>query len=211
LSGNTAELVASYMEAVGTVAAVLLALFLQVVLVRMRRPKVYVTLSTDVTQGDISVDDGHEKTNCWIRCKVWVTRRTNPARNTEVFVQRIIRPPHAVNTREVPGGTLKWSHVESTHVTIPSGTWRRIDLLRLWMHQPASEPTLTLGLARTTDKEPTSRHRLEDEGPYQIDFVVAADGVDPSFWRLSFTRQRSDGALHTWIRDLRVDKLASSV
>jgi hypothetical protein len=193
VSNDTAELIASYVEAIATLLAVLLALFLQVILVRLRRPRLYVTLTTDITEEDIAIDDDNGKLNCWIRCKVWAAPRKQPARNAEVFVQRVHRPPDAANTREVPGGALMWSHQEATQVSIPAGTWRRVDLLRYWIHEPASEPTVTLGLARTADRPPWSRgHRLdEDEGVYQVDFVVAADDVDPSFWRLQYTYRRS--------------------
>lgn len=212
LSRSTAELVAAYISAVGTVSAVLLALFLQLVLVRLKRPKLYITLSIDLADQDISIDNDIDKLNCWIRCKVWAKRRRDPARNTEIFVQRVTRPRNATNSREVPGGTLKWSNLESPYVTIPSGTWRRIELLRYWMHKPASNPTLTLGLARTTNRlEPTLRHRLDDEGPYQVDFVIAADGVDPSFWRLTFIHQPTDGPMHTWLRELRIQQLAKPI
>jgi hypothetical protein len=60
-------LVASYLEAVGTIAAVVVALFLQVILVRMRRPRLHVTLSLHKEDGNVEAwrrRDG--VVNCWL-------------------------------------------------------------------------------------------------------------------------------------------------
>jgi hypothetical protein len=127
---EVAELIASYMEAIGTVAAVILALFLQVVLIRLKRPRLYMTLSSSLGEEDVVIYQEQAQFNCWIRCKVWAAKGRRPARNAEVFVQRVIRPDSASNTRVAPGGTLQWTSAESVHVSIPSGTWRRVDLLR---------------------------------------------------------------------------------
>ena len=48
---STASLVASYLEAVGTIAAVVVALFLQVFLVRIRRPELRVSATLDPADG----------------------------------------------------------------------------------------------------------------------------------------------------------------
>jgi hypothetical protein len=205
LSMSTAELVAAYMGAIGTLLAVVLALFLQVILVRIEQPRIYLTLSPDLADEDAIVNEDSAKITYWVRCKVWVARGKNPARNAEILVQRITRPAGASNSKVAPGGTLKWTDLIATQVTIPSGAWRRVDLLRYWWPKvdPDAEPVLSVALSRTAGQTPSrDRHWLNDEGVYMVDFVIVADGVEPSFWRLTFEHRRNEDALPSRIHNL---------
>src|SRR3954454_5340140 len=120
----TGELIASYLEAFGTIAAVVLALFLQVVLVRLRRPRLHVTLSLDKLDGDVAVTRAHPVESAftvWIRLKVWNYPKKRHATNSQVFVQRLAWPDtSSVLYPFAAGSPLNWSETSADTAMIAS-------------------------------------------------------------------------------------------
>ena len=193
LADGTAELIASYAEAVGTLGAVGVALFLQVYLVRKRRPRLVTSFSNEIDGGDVGLlmreyDGGME---VYIRIKVWALKGRNSAKSTRVALLSVTRPPESDRpTLRVPDGLFKWSGSSfSESVDIAPGTWRRLDVLRYTQLAEDDRPILAPALnrpANTTEWPPSARARFEAEGEYSIDLVVSCDDSEPTFWRLKF-------------------------
>src|SRR4051812_43759685 len=81
--------IAAWLQGIGTVAAVVLALFLQVFLVWLRRPKVRLEVSLDIRDQDLVTASRPEREHyvCWLRARIFVSGRTHSAINAEVVVQ----------------------------------------------------------------------------------------------------------------------------
>jgi hypothetical protein len=183
---SVASLVASYLEAVGTIAAVVVALFLQVILVRMRRPRLHVTLSLHKEDGNVEAwrrRDG--VVNCWLGVRVHAGRGRDAATHVRAYLVKVVRPEGERDAGAFPSASLDWANVDSEHLTIPAGSSRQLTLLRYAAADgERSEflmPTTTLPLR--TDH---ARYLLGADGHYKIVFELSADGVDPSFWALEF-------------------------
>jgi hypothetical protein len=186
---STASLVASYLAAIGTIGAVVVALFLQVILVRIHRPVLSVDFSLDPRSGDMVAGKTHGGyTECYFIVKVRAKAKKDAARNVEAFLVQVIRPPKAKNEGVVPSALLDWSSTQGArHVDIPSGTWRPLGLLRYRSETREQEETLRVSLNLPLKFPFHSRYILDDPGPYELIFELSADGVNPTLWRLSFT------------------------
>jgi hypothetical protein len=186
-----AQLIANYIEALGTLAAVVLALFLQVFLVRRKRPGFWVEYSADPTEEDIRNLDRDSFSEHWERFRVHTYRRKHAAKNTEIFVTKVRRPPSPTPREAVPAGNLEWSDAGVSSCNIPSGTWRRSDILCYWHGDSASEPALSVVIHSPTTPSPppmplSERHILRDIGSYAIEFYISCDEADPVKYQMTF-------------------------
>lgn len=209
LAADFAELFASYLEAGGTVAAVLLALFLQVLLVHRRRPELIVGVEPDDASEDLVHFEGFDRTRyseCYLRMKVSVEPGKNSATGTRVMLLKVHRPRGVDENLIVPDALFKWSGPSFAEDTIiPPGVWRRLDVLRYRTEfgpeaaehgdailAPAlNRPGNTVDNDRTT-WPPSARNRLRTDGWYAIDVAAACNEGDATFWRLRFYLHTAD-------------------
>jgi hypothetical protein len=181
--------IAAWLQGIGTVAAVVLALFLQVFLVWLRRPRIRLETSLDLRDQDLIVASRPEREHyiCWLRARIFVADRTHSAVNAEVVVQDW----RSSSNQEAPfahGNSLRWANSPDELVRIPSGAWRRFDLIS-WMasSNEASEPVLWIALRQAHTYPPQSWFQLKEPGAYELDLIVVADNMTPSRWTFKFT------------------------
>jgi hypothetical protein len=212
LGSDLSTEIAAWLQGVGTVAAVIVALFLEVFLVWWRRPRFDFTVSSDprdrdITQASRPQDDYHV---CWLRGKVHVAEGKRPATNTEVIVQDWRSP----GDQDVPfahGNSLRWANSDAEVVRIASGTWRRVDLLA-WMAgiSEAGMPVLWISLQQARHYPPRPWYHLTEAGLYELDLVIVADNSITSRWCLSFRYSprvvESLDDLRESVRDVRLTK-----
>jgi len=125
-SAGTAELVASYIAALGTVSAAVLALFLQVFLVNKQRPQLQLTLSDDIDDEDVVLHELDRSFDHYLRVKVWAQPKRKSANRVRGLLVRATRPKEAgdTSTRKISDGPFKWSGSDSIeNVDIAPGTW----------------------------------------------------------------------------------------
>lgn len=238
LADGMAALVGNYLQAVGTIAAVVVALFTQVYLVNRNRPALVVTLSTDLAEEDIAVlevepaekagrrpngtsdDDGYLE--CILRVKVWAMPKKRSARDTQAILLQLRRPPSRTTAiSKVPDGLFKWAGASyDEKIDIPTGTWRRLDILRY--RQGANDATAILAPAlnkpeTTVRWPPGGRTTLPHRGGYTVEFAISCDEARPTFWRLEFfldvpehevPRVKDALELNDRIRDVRLKRLS---
>lgn len=191
-ASSTAQLIASYIAAIGTVSAVALALFLQVFLVRKQRPQLQVTFSDDLNDEDIHLVEFPNSFGYFLRVKVWAKPKKNAANRVQGLLLVVTRPKEAsgTSTRKISDGVFKWAGTLSLEqVDIAPGTWRRLDILRYSCIRDSGPPILAPALSKpstTTHWPPSMRTRLTDAGTYSLDFVVSCEDASPTFWRLTF-------------------------
>ena len=185
---STASLVASYLEAVGTIAAVLVALFLQVVLVRLRKPELDVRMSVNREDGNVEAWNTRENfAVCFFTVRVHARRERDAATHVRAFLVKVVRPSSAAGVGAFPSAPLDWTrNTGDEYISIPSGTWRRLTLL-MYRGSKDSEPEFLMPTTTLPLQAPHhARFLLSEEGPYKLIFEISADGVKPTFWCLSF-------------------------
>ncbi len=187
------EASSALVAAVGTIAAVIVALFLQYVLVLRQRPKLYLSFSSDRESEDIVADDGREVSRVFIRFKVHAATGRSTAHNVEVFLMRARRPASAIVRRPVPDRPFKWAgRGTSRQINIPSGAWRRFDLLHYRIeHEGERRQLLTPALFQEDDIDPMTlpagdHWYLKDPGAYEFEISLTADGIDATEWTVHF-------------------------
>src|SRR4051794_38534605 len=92
--GSLSMEIAAWLQGVGTVAAVVVALFLEVFLVWWRRPRFTLEVSLDPQQKDLVSATRAERDHhvCWLRGRIFVADGKKPALNAEVVVQDWLSP-----------------------------------------------------------------------------------------------------------------------
>ena len=201
---GTIQSIATLISAIGTVAAVVLALFLQVVIVRKRRPRLTLELAGSLEDDDLAyveeysskgVDPVTEKTprnlNLHVRPKVRNAFGKDTAKNVQVALLRV--RGGAPDDSTVPSRPIAWSDIPDERINIPSGSWNRIDLLNFWRKLDSSDkdtgPLLSLGV-RGYGRDPwppAMRQRLTQGIEYALDLVLTADNCDATFWTFTFS------------------------
>lgn len=137
-AGSTAQLVVNYISAIGTIGALVLALFLNVIREHLRRPRLTVS-KPSIEHGDLvwfegePLEPGSERKRyyeCYLRLRVHATAKKDTATSTRVLLWKVERPERDP-LLEVPDHLLKWSGPSFDEaVAIPPGMFRRLDLLR---------------------------------------------------------------------------------
>lgn len=197
-------------------ATIALALFLQWGLVRLRRPKLSLSVSANVDEEDWVPLDFADRAELYLRIRVHNERKKVTAHNVEVLLLKVQRPHHAKVAPVVPSRQLAWADTPDERLAIPSGTWRRVDVLKLTRSRnPGGAATLVPALkeyeprgqipplrfkgqrwfrgfasrapsAATTPQYATERDVLREDGTYVFELATTADEVEAQRWELSF-------------------------
>lgn len=182
----TVQAVSSVFEAVGTVSAVLFALFLQVYRVWRRKPVLTLSFDPSPNDDDIALVDWDDFLLA-LRVKVHNATGKTASAGTQVILEKVVKPAHAkVNT--IPSRNLAWSDVPSDTISIPAGTWRRVDILFVIANRPDEDPYIFApGLKRyDTRWPPVLRWRLSASGRYEFHVIASGDNCDATRWIISF-------------------------
>lgn len=185
---NLVLTISSVSAAVATVAAVILALYLQIYLVRSRRPVLALSVSLDPAYEDVVSLQYADSCELWIRVKVSARPGRSTAKNVRVRLLQAIRPPESKNTVAVAAREFEWSESTEAQVEIPSASWRRFDLLRYWVELKGDKRRVLIPVFRyhRTRFPHTERHWLNEPGMYRLILSVSADDIDAAVWEFSF-------------------------
>jgi hypothetical protein len=188
---------ASWVAAVGTVSAVVFALWFQWWRARQRRPQLTMEFDDDADRANVEqqADSPQEpKTyrSHWIRPRVMNKRGKDSAEDVEVLLVGVKALDHEPGTsleppseRLLEGLPLRWSELNSTKASLPPGTTRRFDLLHVDnMTMEASGEKVEGGAPIRFDVYPTPRakyHRAFGR-KYKVIIAVTARDTDAAFY-----------------------------
>lgn len=213
------ETLSSYLEAAGTVAAVIVALFIQVYLVWRRRPDLSLSISEDRDSEDNVVVrlEGHDPPiiEFWVRAKVAVRNGRDAADGVKVIVAKAERPAWDPIKKVIPSGhPLAWSSIGGAAQTILPGTWLRVDVLRYRIQCPQYprqvEMAVTPGSHGFDNKD--LQRVLGADGQYSITVLLGGRNCKTSTWKISFhhladTAAETDEEIMNQIRNIRVSRV----
>jgi hypothetical protein len=172
------ETAATVVAALGTVGAVVLALWLQVYRERRRKPSLRLVYSAADPASEAWAPvyrEGHQA--LWLRFSVCNATGKDTARDVQVLVTRVVTPRE--RSELVPGGPLHWTDLRSPTIDLPAGISRKVDVAQLEL--PASTQAGTVLWLKVSPVEGDTRHRLEP-GSYDVELAVTAQGVDAVFY-----------------------------
>src|SRR5687768_10790328 len=132
------SVIADVFSAIGTVGAVILALFLQYFRIQRARPNLSISVSDELADEDFALVE-LEQPNLFVRLKVIAEPGRDVARNVQVLLLRVERPTQNRPAPVVPSRNLKWADTPNEKLDIPAGIWRRVDFLNLWCDIGAEE------------------------------------------------------------------------
>jgi hypothetical protein len=180
------QLLANYLEALGTIGAVIVALFTQVFLAWRKRPRL--TIKSPI--GDASPEskedfivirspeDASEKViEFWVRLRVFAKEGKRTARNVQARVVQV-RRLDGPQDRVVPSGPLIWSSVGPVPQSILSGSWLRLDVLRYRIEHPEYKRQLEVEVGY--EFSPRDTQAVLGNGRYALDLLLGADDIDTS-------------------------------
>ena len=168
-----------------TGATIAVALLLQWWLVRQSRPRLSLEFSPIPADEDIAPVQLADRNELWVRLKVRSKSGKATAHSAEVLLLRLHRP--GASSSVVPSRQLSWADTPSERLAIPSGTWRRVDVLKLVAHSDASRAVLAPALKQYADSgEAAARDVLAEDGLYRLDLAITADEIESSRWRFDF-------------------------
>jgi hypothetical protein len=210
----SAATIISLLESLATVAAVLVALFTQVYLVRARRPSLTMTISNDAAMEDVVVirsPDGNT-VELWIRLRVEAKSKRRTAREAQVRLVKVKRPARDASCQIVPSGPMTWSSTGPQPQSILSGMWLRVDVLRYRVRSPGyADHQLEVEVGY--EFSPKDRQSvLNEEGEYEIVMLLGADDGDTTTWAFIFNHHpnleaQTDDELRRLIRNIRLLRL----
>jgi hypothetical protein len=183
---------ASVAGSIGTLIAVVTALWLQYFLVRYRRPRLELEYDPRLNESfTATYKPGHE--SIWLRLRV--TNRhpaKETARSVQVLVTRAIRPAAAVERGPVPQRPIKWADIDAEYIDIPPGAFRYVDVGHLIRGKRPSDISkqrfrlILYPIGVMDDPEGTledQRHRLEP-GEYIIELALTSHSTTARFFTL---------------------------
>jgi hypothetical protein len=199
--------------AVGTVGAVVVALFLPDWQRAKLRP--VVTLSFDSITDDIALHDRPPWVGVWIRFRVHNKEGRETVRKVRVVVSKV----ESLTELRIPGDTLafrelSWAEISIGELDIPAGMERRVDVVHVDKVRKATEagvrpwPGLGLGLAMWP--------RLYDgrdylgEGRFLIRLAVAGDNFDASEWETYVSFDKTELSEQSSLEEIRKALVVSS-
>lgn len=210
------DTIATSLEAFGTIAAVIVALFVQVYLVWRRRPSLTMSIASSADEEDMVIiadsDSNPTIIEVWVRLRVYAKRSRRTARGAQVRLVKVKRPRKEDVQLVVPGGPMIWSSIGPQPQSILSGMWLRLDVLRYRVATPGYPPH-QLEVEVGYEFAPTDKQSvLADEGRYELTMLLGADDVDASTWRLTFDHQpnsaaRTDEELRALIRNVELKEV----
>jgi hypothetical protein len=185
VDADAITVLAEIFGAVGTIGAVVVALFLQYFNIRRARPKLSLEFSDHLHDEDLAlVDLAHP--SLFLRLKVRAHAGKDVARNVQVLLLRLDRPTRTLPPPVVPSRNLKWADTPNEKLDIPPGIWRRFDFLNLWVEPPTAAGHCLAPMLYQYDEPwpPHPRHFLRDPGRYRMALAVVADNTDSTFWQV---------------------------
>jgi hypothetical protein len=171
--------VRQWIGSLATVAAVVVALSLQLWLPYWRRPRIQMKLGT---QPDVTAD-GKDVVGKWYDLRVENVGRGDVAREVEVVITRVL----AVNDEEmlptpVPHRALKWAHVDQGRSDIPAGFARGIMIGSAWPAEPENTDKPLRFEVGTFPRFAHSRRHVLLPGRYRFELsIVAANARSSSY------------------------------
>jgi hypothetical protein len=181
------SVIANIFSALGTVGAVVVALFLQHFNVRRARPKLRLEFSPELHDEDMALVE-LDQPNLFVRLKIWAHSGRDAARNVQVLLLRMERPATTEPAPVIPSRNLKWSDTPNEKLDIPPGIWRRVDFLNMWAEPDRDDGHVLLPMLYQYDEPwpPHPRHFLRDPGRYRAILAIVADNTDSTFWAVAF-------------------------
>src|SRR5690348_3655707 len=117
--GNLILPISSVGAAIATVAAVILALYLQIYIVRSKRPILALAVSLDPVDEDIVALTSPTSHGLWVRVRVSAQPGRSTAKNVRVRLVQATRPADAKNKLPVPAREFSWADSSESSVEIP--------------------------------------------------------------------------------------------
>lgn len=212
-TSSTIQAISSIFEAVGTVGAVIVALFLQIYRVWRRKPSLSLTFDPSASDDDIALVDWDDYLMA-LRVKVHNAKGKATSLGTQVVLERVVMPPQEKGN-SIQSRNMAWSDdVPGDTVSIPSGTWRRADICLIIVNRPDEDSYIfTPGLKRyDTTWPPSRRWRLTASGRYSFQLMVSGDNCDATRWSISFDHHRPNevseiSQLRSIIRNVEIERL----
>ncbi len=180
--GADLGVVAQFLEAFGTIAAVVVALFTQVIRERVRRPKLWLEYSANSEDEDLVIIDRRDiqHVTYWLRLRVCAKEGRRTARGVQL---RLIKVGKEGGGVVVPSGPMIWSSVGPQPQNLLSGMWQRVDIIK---YSIISGNELDARIQVGYDFEPDDPQvTLNEPKKYVLHFLLGGDDVDSSHWTLT--------------------------
>ncbi|MCA1607314.1 MAG: hypothetical protein LC775_18020 [Acidobacteria bacterium] len=210
-----ADTVAGFLEAFGTIAAVIVALFIQVYLVRRSRPVLMMELSNCESDEDFVVIRSRDGAvvEFWARLRVVAKSGRRTARGAQVRLVKVTRAADDPSDLIVPSGPMIWSSVGPEPQSILSGMWLRLDVLRYRIRDNKYPRQLEVEVGYDFDIA-DQQAVLCGSGEYCLTMLLGADDGETSKWELRFehapnAEAKSDDELRHLIRNVRLRRIAT--
>lgn len=170
----TASVGTDWLTAVGTVGAVLVALFLSLAIPYWRRPKLEIPRGTQPELTEDTSNDGIA--GDWWDIPVRNAGRRDSAVGAQVILTNVrVESP---NPTRVPLRSLKWTHLDSGTAEIPAGITRSVELGQFW-----PKGTGPFKLEIYPPMKDSKRNELQ-RGTYHFDLAVVARNARARYYRL---------------------------
>jgi hypothetical protein len=163
-----------WIESLATLAAVVVALFLQLWLPYWRRPKIQMPIGA---QPDVTTD-GSEVVGKWYDLPVENVGRGDVAREVEVVITSVyVLDAHESSATPVPHRALKWTHVDDGRSDIPAGFKRGIMIGAAWPAEPdRADKPLRFEVGTYPPFAHSKRHVLAP-GRYRFELSIVASNA----------------------------------
>lgn len=172
-AGEVREWIAS----LATLAAVVVALFLQLWLPHWRRPRIQMKIGA---QPDVTTD-GSDVVGKWYDLRVENVGRGDVAREVEVVITNVLAITTAGSSATpVPHRALKWTHVEDGRSDIPAGFGRGIMIGEAWPAEPERPDKPLRFEVGTYPRFAHSRRHVLLPGRYRFELSIVAANAQSS-------------------------------
>jgi hypothetical protein len=189
-----------WLGTIGTLAAVVLALFLQLWLPFLRRPKLRVEpFDRRKTSGDWTPDNPDGLNGVWFNMRVHNQGRRDSALNAEVILAdaELVGWERASTSDDVPRCDVplrpfKWSHARDNRADIPAGVTRKIHIgtVRARAEEPMQFEVEVFPALRNS-----LRNRLAP-GRYRFSVAVVASNARARYYSLELDFREPRGTTH---------------
>jgi hypothetical protein len=199
----TLEGAAAAIGAAGTIAAILVALFLPDWQRFRSHPSL--TLSFDPTSEDVAMIGDKGQPEVWFRFRVTNSSRRETARNVRVMVTDVkALAGSRMPDQTIPYRELLWADLGVGVIDIPPGVSRRVDIVRIGdrdLAEAKSAEAMNMWLAMWPYKH-SRRDRL-GSGRFAVGMVVAGDNFSALPWETIVSFDPASVSLSSSSADLR--------
>jgi hypothetical protein len=163
--------VREWIATLATLAAVIVALSLQLWLPYWRRPRIQMKLGT---QPDVTAD-GNRVVGKWYDLRVENVGRGDVAREVEVVITNVLAVEAGkASATPVPHRALKWTHVDQGRSDIPAGFARGIMIGSAWPAEPERPDKPLRFEVGTFPRFAHSRRHVLLPGRYRFELSIVA-------------------------------------